>query len=389
MVTGITQSVSEYRMLRFLLTLSFFLSAYSVYSQDVPVPQGRRLREIVKEKYDGKVYIGATTGWSSIESGEGTILNREFSYITPANDFKQPLIHPEPGKWRWDIPDQWVESAEKNGQLIRMHAPISPQCSKWAREDSRTGEELKKNLTEYMTELCKHYNGRKAIRWLDVVNETIDSKGGWFGPGPGTDKWENPWPKIGFEKNIPSQYKLLNKDGVPIYIILAFEIATKYSPDLKLIINQHALIEEAPAQKMKELVMYLRGRSLRVDGIGWQAHMSRDWEQWAQKENQGLKTLAGLVDWAHKNNLEFHVTENNIHVLKTSVYDADAIASVFANIVLTLLERRDTGVVTWNLWSITDKPHYNAKNKQVLGLWDKDFSPQKSYYAVQKVLEGK
>jgi endo-1,4-beta-xylanase len=264
-----------------------------------------------------------------------------------------------------------------------MHAPISPQCSKWAKDDSRTADELEKNLEEFMTQLCKRYNGRKAIRWLDVVNETIDNKGGWFGPKPGTSNWENPWPKIGYEKNVPSQYKLLSKEGVPLYIIQAFEIATKHAPDVKFIINQHALIERAPAQKMKELVMYLRGRGFRVDGIGWQAHLSRDWRGWAKKDCPNLKRLEGLIAWAHKNDLEFHVTENNIHVLKTSPYDTNTVALVFSNIVRTLVAHSDTGVVTWNLWDIADKPHYKDQRKMKLGLWDKDFNPQEAYYAVQ------
>ena len=37
----------------------------------------------------------------------------------------------------------------------RLHGPISPQCSKWAKDDSRTAEELKQNLFEYMTAQCK------------------------------------------------------------------------------------------------------------------------------------------------------------------------------------------------------------------------------------------
>ena len=375
------------RVIQYWFLVWVGLSGTVAYSQEVPVPTGRRLWEIVEDKYAGNVYIGATTGYKSWEKGEGIILNREFSYITPNNDFKQSHIHPEPGKWRWHIPDRWVTLAKENGQLIRMHAPISPQCSRWAKDDSRPKEELEKNLAEYMTSLCKRYTDKKTIRWLDVVNETIDRKGEWFGPKQGTAGWENPWPKIGFEKNIPSEFKSLSKDGVPLYIIQAFEIATKHAPDLKLLINQHALSEQASAQKLKELVLYLRHRGLRVDGIGWQAHL-KTLPPWAKKDSQNLKTLERLIDWAHRNDLEFHVTENNLHVSKTSSYDANAVASVFERIVRSLVRKRETGVVAWNLWSITDKPHFRNPRVLVLGLWNKDFSPQKAYYAVQAVLES-
>ncbi|NQU41626.1 MAG: endo-1,4-beta-xylanase [Lentisphaerae bacterium] len=375
------------KLIQYCLFVCAGLSVAAAHAQEVPVPKGRRLRTIVKEKYPENVYIGATTGYRSWEKGEGIILDREFSYITPNNDFKQSYVHPEPGKWRWDVPDRWVTLAKKNSQLIRMHAPISPQCSRWAKEDSRTSEELQKNLAEYMTALCKRYNDKKEIRWLDVVNETIGRKGEWFGPEPGTTQWENPWPKIGYEKNIPSMFKSLRKDGVPLYIIRAFEIATKHAPDLKLIINQHALIEPASARKLKDLVLYLRSRNLRVDGIGWQAHI-KEMPKWKEKDSQDLKTLESLIDWAHKNDLEFHVTENNIHLSNGDSYNADTVSSVFENIVSSLLKKRDTGVVAWNLWTISDKPHFKNKNRQVLGFWDENLSPQKAYYVVQAVLES-
>jgi hypothetical protein len=107
----------------------------------VPVPQGRRLREIVADLYpNGNLFIGGTTSGELLNTGAGQILQREFSYITPANDFKQTKIHPEPNKWDWTTADRWVSVAQENKQVIRMHSPISPQCSDWAREDNRTDE---------------------------------------------------------------------------------------------------------------------------------------------------------------------------------------------------------------------------------------------------------
>jgi GH35 family endo-1,4-beta-xylanase len=371
--------------IQYLLCLALLTSA--ARCETVPLPEGRRLRTVVKDNYPGNLHIGATTGWESLQTAEGILLNREFSYITPDNDFKQSLVHPEPGIWRWEAADQWVVSARQNGQWIRMHAPISPQCSRWAKTDSRTPSELETNLAEYMTALCKRYNGEAVVKWLDVVNETIDAQGLWFGPQAGVRDWENPWPQIGFEEDIPPAYPSLRKQGVPRYIIQAFEIANQHAPDLKLIINQHQLIEEAPTQTLKELVLYLRGRGLRVDGIGWQAHLSRDLQAWSEKGSPQLRALEALIDWAHENDLEFHVTENNIHVPVTNAYDANAVASIFENMVGTVVGKRDTGVVSWNLWSITDKPHFRDRRKRVLGLWDEEARPQPAYYRVQAVLE--
>ena len=102
------------------------------------------MRVIAANYYsDGNVYIGGTSGWKKPSRTSG-LLDREFSYITAENDFKHQVVHPRPGEWNWEAADAWIKSAAEQGQLIRIHGPISPQCSTWAKRDNRTAEELKK-----------------------------------------------------------------------------------------------------------------------------------------------------------------------------------------------------------------------------------------------------
>ena len=348
----------------------------------LPIPKGRRLREIVADKYpDGNVYIGGTTQGPFLGTFSEDILNNEFSYITPANDFKQSYIHPEPGIYRWKDANTWIQKAKINGQVIRMHSPIGPQCSKWAKDDSRTASELLQNLEEYVTELCRYYNGEENILWMDVVNETIDKKTGeWFGPKPGTDKWENPWTIIGFDTT---------DDGLnpPIYIDKAFELANKYAPNIKQIINQHGTMNDAVWDKVKALVYYLRGKGRRVDGIGFQCHVDVGWE----KENNdsgvnNIVALGNLIDWAHENNLEFHITENNVYLRNGNEGKYDEQADTYKAIVKTLLSKRNTGVVTWNTWMLRDGNGQTGDRNPCL--FRQDGSAKPAYYAVQKVLEN-
>ena len=44
-------------------------------------------------------------------------------------------------------------------------------------EDHRTPEELEQNLIEYMTAQCQRYDAYEHVKWMDVVNETITTKG--------------------------------------------------------------------------------------------------------------------------------------------------------------------------------------------------------------------
>jgi GH35 family endo-1,4-beta-xylanase len=267
-----------------------------------------------------------------------------------------------------------VEKASENGQVIRMHSPISPQCSQWAKEDSRTPEELLQNLEEYMTALCERYNGNENIVWMDVVNETLDKNTGeWFGPKPGTDKWENPWTIIGFDTTVAFK--------PPLYIKRAFEIATEKAPDIKHIINQHGTVDDIVWDKIKELVFYLRDKGLQVDGVGFQAHVDAGWE----KENDNLEKLAGLIDWAHQNDLEFHITENNVFLRNGNEGNWEAQAETFKAILETVISRRETGVVTWNVWMIRDGDGQQSARTPVL-FFD-DGEAKLAYYAVQEILE--
>jgi len=175
-----------------------------------------------------------------------------------------------------------------------MHGPVSPQCSDWAKNDSRTAEELETNMREFMEAICKRYNGLPGFEYLDVVNETVIN-GNWHKNKAGTN-WEYPWFIIGQDSD---------KNQTPLYIKYAFEIANEYAPDVKLIINQHEkTIIDTSWNLIKETVSYLRNQGLRVDGIGWQAHLNVSWEKIAGQK----AALMNLIDWAHQNDLEFHIT---------------------------------------------------------------------------------
>lgn len=226
-----------------------------------------------------------------------------------------------------------------------------------------------------MTEQCKRYNKTEHVLWMDVVNETVSTNGKWFGPRKGTSSWENPWPKIGFDESHALK--------PPIYIKLAFEIATKFAPNKKLIINQHGGMEKKMWEKVKALVPYLREQGLRVDGIGWQAHIDTGFE----KRASNMKAFHELVDWAHGNGLSFHVTEFNAW-LKGKKKNYQAQAETFGAILEALLEHRDKGQVTWNVWNITDGLAW-IKNREKEGtLFDADGKAKPAYYAIQKVLEN-
>lgn len=343
----------------------------------VPIPEGRRLRDIVAENFpDGNVIIGGTTGSWAFGSFTGQIMDREFGYVTPENDFKQHNIHPDNSDtWNWEAADAWIEHIEENDQILRIHGPISPQCSEWAKTDSRTGNALLVNMIDYLSELCKRYNDISRIQYMDVVNEIVIN-GEWHGTKPGTENWECPWVKIGYDND---------ENRTPLYIKHAFEIANRYATKKKLILNHH----EAPNKKkswdlIKETVSYLRSYGLRVDGIGWQAHIDENWVNNASQGPKNLAALRDLIDWAQANRLEFHITEASAWIENESKDELERQAAAYRAILETVLEKRGGGNVGWNTWHIDDG--HTWRKSEYPALFDTDYEAKPAYYAIQDVL---
>lgn len=357
-----------------MFVLIFSALRLGAVMERVDLPSGLSFREITERYFsDGGVYIGGTTGWTKRSRTSG-LLDCEFSYITPENDFKQSMVHPRPGVWNWKRADAWVTSAAKHGQVIRIHGPISPQVSKWTKEDHRSAEELEANLVEYMTALCQRYNGLPQVKWMDVVNETLMNKSGeWFGPRPGVDRWENPWTLLGYDEGHPLR--------PPRYIKLAFEIANEHAPEIEQIINQHGSVEPKVWDRIFDLVDYLRAEGVRVDGIGWQAHVNLGWE----KEDQNLERLEALIERAHAKDLSFHITENNVW-LKGEKKDFEGQAVTFAAILRVLLSQRDSGEVTWNVWNLSDADSWKETEQFEGCIFDRNYQPKPCYHALQREL---
>jgi len=358
----------------FLLTF-FYLTYYYDLPAQTPEPSGRRLRDIVDDKYsDSSIIIGGTTGTWAFGTNTGLILDREFNYVTPENDFKQWAIHPDPNTWNWTQTDRWVEHIDDNDQILRMHCPIGPQCSSWAQTDSRTAEELEELMREFMQAVCDRYDSAEGVVSLDVVNETVQG-GNWKEDESGTGGWEMPWYKIGLDTNA---------NTTPLYIRYAFEIANEYAPNLKLIYNHHEDPNSISSWNLiKSTIGYLRDLDLRVDGIGWQAHVDNGWST-----TTNLNRLRDLIDWAHENDLEFHVTEASVWINGDHTESAfETQAETYSKIVEVLLEKRSNGIVGWNTWHIDDGHGWYAVERAP-SLFDEDYEAKPAYYAIQELLEN-
>lgn len=339
-----------------------------VYSE----PTGRRLRDIMDEKFpDKRMIVGVSCGLWAFDYACGDIVDNEFNYVTPENDFKQRIIHPNNVDWNFNEANKWIVHAQENNQIIRMHCPIGPQVSDWTKEDSRTSRELENNMNDFLITICNNYSKYEHVKYMDVVNETVKN-GEWFKAKTGVADWENPWTKIGCQND---------KHKTPIYIKKAFEITNLYAPNIKQLYNHHEEPSKIESWNLiKETVLTLKSEGIRIDAIGWQAHVDNGW---ATEEN--LNLLCDLIDWTHQNNMEFHITEASSFI-KNKVTDDELIlqAETYSKIFAVLLEKSAYGIVGWNTWHLTDAHTYRSEYSP--SMFDENFKPKPAYYAIQNKL---
>ena len=337
------------------------------------VSEEKPIREILTEKNYDNFYFGATISSGQLDTDVEKILANNFNMTVPENAVKQSVVHPDPDTWDWTKIDAILDMAKENDLSVRLHGPISPQSSRWAKHDDRKPVELENIMNEFLIEQCKRFNNHPNVKWMDVVNETITRDGEWFGPKKGVTEWENPWTIIGSDND---------KNSTPIYISRSFEIAQKYAPNINLVFNQHGGMEEVMWERVKETIMYLKDKGLRVDGIGWQAHLS---SRMKYGDNE-IQYLSDLIDWSHQNNLEFHITEMDYKIFGEVTKQKQEIqAKAYSDVLKTLLSKKNNGLVTFNTWGIVDRVGIHTDKSRFI--FDLAGNPKLAYYKMKNILE--
>ena len=118
-------------------------------------------------------------------------------------------------------------------------------------------------------------------------------------------------------------------------------------------------------------------------GSAGRPHIDVGWEQ----ESSNMERLDALINWAQANQLSFHVTEKNVW-LREEEKDYQAQANTFAAILRLLLKKRNRGVVTWNVWNLSDRDSWKKKERLEGCLFDRQYRAKPAYYALQRLLEN-
>ncbi len=208
----------------------------------------------LKDAYKDFFYVGAalnTRQYSGQDAAGAAIAQAQFSTISPENDLKWSLIHPQPDQYNWGPADKYVEFGEKNkmyivGHCLVWHSQVPQWVFRGADGQPLTRDQLLARMREHIMTVVGRYKGR--IKSWDVVNEALNEDG---------TRRQSQWQRI------------IGDD----FILKAFEYAHEADPAAELNYNDYNLeTSEAKLKGALALVADLKARGAAISTVGIQGH---------------------------------------------------------------------------------------------------------------------
>lgn len=251
----------------------------------------------LKDAFEGKFILGAAVNVRQILGADvkgDSVLFRHFGAIEPENCMKSAEIMPVFGQYNWDMADKYVEFGEKNGLEVFGHCLIwHSQCTPdfcYDKEGNLISPELlKERMKQHISTVVGRYKGR--IKGWDVVNEAVLEDGSYR---------ESPF------------YQILGREFIP----WAFQCAQEADPGCELYYNDYSMHEPGKLNTTIEMVKDLQARGIRIDAVGFQAHIGMDYPdlELYQSHIRRVKDDAGV---------DVCITELDMSILPTVTRSAD------------------------------------------------------------------
>jgi endo-1,4-beta-xylanase len=332
----------------------------------------------LKDYYKNYFPIGVAVNLRALTGEDSALIVREFNSITPENDMKIGLIHPEENRYSFDNADAIVAFAERNRLKIRGHNLVwhyESQTPKWFFKD-KDGNQASKELVlqrlkDHITTVVSRYKG-KLYAW-DVANEVISDR---------RDEYlrNSEW------------YKICGEE----YIAKAFQWAHEADPNALLFYNDYNEISPVKREKIYKLVKSLKDAGVPVHGVGMQGHWAVN-EPTREQLDSTIKRFADL-------GVQVQITEFDVSVYPKE-HDArerkpeDASTQFTAEREQAQLEkykmsfdvfRKYKNVISGvTFWNVSDRyswlDNFPVKNRKDYPLlFDTNRQPKKAYWEVVK-----
>jgi len=209
--------------------------------------------QTLKDAYADHFFVGSALNARQFTGQDElgvSVTATHFNTITPENQLKWQLIHPEPGRFAFELPDQYVAFGEEHDMAIIGHTLVwHSQTPRWVFEDGNgnpaSRDTLIARMRNHIHTVVGRYSGR--IRGWDVVNEALNEDG---------SLRQSPWMRI------------IGED----YLAMAFQFAREADPEAELYYNDYSLPNPAKRDGAVRLIRNLQEAGAPVTGIGMQGH---------------------------------------------------------------------------------------------------------------------
>jgi endo-1,4-beta-xylanase len=195
----------------------------------------------------GRIFGSAMSANLLSGSQYSTLLDTEFTSLTPGNEMKWDTTEPSRGTFNFGPGDTVVNHAQSHNMKVRGHTLVwHNQLASWVSNIS-AGTELLQVMKDHIAGEVGHYKGK--IWYWDVVNEAFNDDG--------------------TRRSSVFQQKIGNS-----YIEEAFKAARAADPNAKLCYNDYNIDGvNSKSTAVYNMIQDFKSRGIPIDCVGFQAHL--------------------------------------------------------------------------------------------------------------------
>ncbi|MFK7891139.1 MAG: endo-1,4-beta-xylanase, partial [Granulosicoccus sp.] len=273
------------------------------------------------------------------------IAGEEFNFVSTENSLKWDLLNPAPGKYRWAAADNLVRFAKAKNQVLHAHTLVwHVQLPGWIMHSELARRET--HMREFIQRVMSRY--REDIPVWDVVNESLEDDG-------------------------TLRNSVWHQAMGPSYIDIAFRQARQTAPDAVLLYNDYDIAYAGPkSSAMLALMQQLKDAGTPVDGVGFQLHVSADFDRFDEVE-ASFQAVANM-------DLDIYVTELDVSMGEGHTLEQQA--AVYKSLLSACLKQ--PRCKAFQTWGFTDM--YSWRRNLDPLIFDRNYQAKPAYYALQERL---
>ncbi|KAF2681943.1 glycoside hydrolase family 10 protein [Lentithecium fluviatile CBS 122367] len=333
-----------------------------------PSPQGYGKSDSLYKamRSRGRSFIGTALTIRDNEPAEPKIIKQDFNSITPENAQKWESTEPSRGNFTLADSDRYVQYAKNNGLQIHCHNLVwHSQLPAWVTDGKFDNRTLIQVMEEHIKVLAGRYRGQ-CTRW-DVVNEALNEDGTYR---------ESVW------------YNTIGEAYLPI----AFRLAAKYDKHAELFYNDYNLeYNNAKTEGAKRIVKLIKSYGVKINGVGYQAHLASEATPTAPGAAPDQKTLEAALRATADLGVDVVYTEIDLRMNTPATPEKLAVqAAAYERVAKSCLAvKRCIGMT---VWGISDKyswiPGVFAGEGAAL-IWDENYNKKPAYKGFLKGIVGR